>query len=110
MDQAAKLRAGPGSGDASLLLPSSLSWTLLLYAALVLATGWAYSVQRIRTDRDQTYQSESNRLRAVAVALEQSAFAMISDGVGSAVTRARGVEALGGLKGVAERDLSPALG
>jgi PAS domain S-box-containing protein len=101
---------GSSSGDASLLLPSSLGWTLLLYAALVLATGWAYSVQRIRTDRDQTYQSESNRLRAVAVALEQSAFAMISDGVGSAVTRARGVEALGGLKGVAERDLSPALG
>ena len=101
---------GTSSGDASLLLPSSLSWTLLLYAALVLATGWAYSAQRIRTDREQTYQSESNRLRAVAVALEQSAFAMISDGVGSAVTRAREVEALGGLKGVAERDLSPALG
>jgi hypothetical protein len=33
-------------------------------------------------------QSESNRLRAVAVALETSAFAMLSDGVGSAVTRA----------------------
>jgi PAS domain S-box-containing protein len=105
-----KSPSGSSSGGASLLLPSSLGWTLLLYAALVLATGWAYSVQRIRTDRDQTYQSESNRLRAVAVALEQSAFAMISDGVGSAVTRARGVEALGGLKAVAERDLSPALG
>src|SRR5579862_633564 len=83
----AKSRTGPNSsGGASLLLPSSLSWTLLLYAALVLATGWAYSAQRIRTDREQTYQSESNRLRAVSVALEQSAFAMISDGVGSAVT------------------------
>jgi PAS domain S-box-containing protein len=101
---------GPSSGDASLLLPSSLSWTLLLYAALVLATGWAYSAQRIRTDREQTYHSESDRLRAVAVALEQSAFAMISDGVGSAVTRAREIEALGGLAAVSERDLSPALG
>ena len=29
---------GSSSGDASLLLPSSLGWTLLLYAALVLAT------------------------------------------------------------------------
>src|ERR1700747_2773984 len=105
-----KSRRGASAGDASLLLPSSLSWTLLLYAALVLATGWAYSTQRIRTDREQTYQSESNRLRAVAAALEQSAFAMISDGVGSAVTRAREVEGLGGLEGVAERDLSPALG
>jgi len=105
-----KSRPGPSSGDASLLLPSSLSWTLLLYAALVLATGWAYSAQRVRTDREQTYQSESNRLRAVAVALEQSAFAMISDGVGSAVTRAREIEALGGLSAVSERDLSPALG
>src|SRR5215469_3480238 len=105
----AKSRPRASAGDASLLLPSSLSWTLLLYAALVLATGWAYSAQRIRTDREQTYQSESNRLRAVAVALEQSAFAIISDGVGSAVTRAKEVEALGGLKDVAERDLSPGL-
>lgn len=92
------------------MLPSSLSWTLLLYAALVLATGWAYSAQRIRTDREQTLQSESNRLRAVAVALEQSGFAMISDGVGSAVTRANEVQAAGGLSAVSERDLSPALG
>ena len=110
MDQAAKTRAGPGSGDASLLLPSSLSWTLLLYAALVLATGWAYSAQRIRTDRDETYQSESNRLRAVAVALEQSAFAMISDGIGAAVTRANEITAAGGLANVSDRDLSPELG
>ncbi|HVH84976.1 MAG TPA: PAS domain S-box protein, partial [Steroidobacteraceae bacterium] len=94
----------------ALLLPSSLSWTLLLYAALVLATAWAYAAQRIRTDREQTYQSESNRLRAVAVALEQSAFAMISDGVGSAIIRAHEVEAAGGLNAVSERDLSPALG
>ena len=106
----AKSRPGSSTGDASLLLPSSLGWTLLLYAALVLATGWAYSAQRIRTDREQTYHSESNRLRAVAVALEQSAFAMISDGVGSAVIRAREIEALGGLAAVSERDLSPALG
>ena len=107
----AKSRTGPNSsGGASLLLPSSLSWTLLLYAALVLATGWAYSAQRIRTDREQTYQSESNRLRAVSVALEQSTFAMISDGVGSAVIRAHEIEAAGGLSAVSERDLSPALG
>src|SRR5579862_2187758 len=107
----AKSRTGPNSsGGASLLLPSSLSWTLLLYAALVLATGWAYSAQRIRTDREQTYQSESNRLRAVSVALEQSTFTMISDGVGSAVIRAHEIEAAGGLGEVSERDLSPALG
>jgi len=105
-----KPRAGPSSGDASLLLPSSLSWTLLLYAALVLATGWAYSAQRIRTDRQETIVSESNRLRAVAVALEQSAFAMISDGVGAAVTRANEIESAGGLGAVSERDLFPALG
>jgi PAS domain S-box-containing protein len=82
----------------------------MLYAALVLATGWAYSAQRIRTDREQTLQSESNRLRAVAVALEQSAFAMVSDGVGSAVTRANQIESAGGLSSVSERDLSPVLG
>ncbi len=106
----AKFPPGSSFGDASLLLPSSLSWTLLLYAALVLATGWAYSAQRVRTDREQTYQSESNRLRAVAVALEQSAFAMINDGVGSTISRASQIEAAGGLNAVSERDLSPALG
>jgi PAS domain S-box-containing protein len=83
---------------------------LLLYAALVLATGWAYSAQRIRTDRADTLTSEDNRLRAVAVALEQSAFAMISDGVGAAITRANEIETAGGLGAVSERDLFPALG
>jgi PAS domain S-box-containing protein len=106
----AKSRAGPSSGNASLLLPSSLSWTLFLYAALVLATGWAYSLQRVRTDREQTLQSESNRLRAVSVALETSSFAMMSDGVGSAVVRANEIEAVGGLEAVSERDLIPTLG
>jgi hypothetical protein len=76
----------------------------------VLATGLAYSVQHIRTDRDQTLLSESNRLRAVAVALETTTFAMLSDGVGSAVVRANEIESLGGLESVSERDLSPALG
>jgi PAS domain S-box-containing protein len=82
----------------------------MLYAALVLATGWAYSAQRIRTDREQTLQSESNRLRAVAVALETSTFAMLSDGVGSAVVRANQIQAVGGLASVSERDLIPTLG
>jgi PAS domain S-box-containing protein len=106
----AKSRAGTSAGGASLLLPPSLSWTLLLYAALVLATALAYSAQRIRTDREQTLQSESDRLRAVAVALETSAFAMISDGVGSAVVRANELETIGGLGAVSERDLIPTLG
>ena len=82
----------------------------MLYAALVLATGWAYCAQRIRTDREQTLQSESNRLRAVAAALETTTFAMLSDGVGSAVVRANEVEAIGGLDAVSERDLIPNLG
>ena len=82
----------------------------MLYAALVLATGWAYAAQRIRTDREQTQQSESNRLRAVATALETTTFAMLSDGVGSAVVRANEIEALGGLDAVSERDLIPNLG
>jgi PAS domain S-box-containing protein len=106
----AKSGAGRSFGKTSLLLPPSLSWTLLLYAALALATAWAYSLQRIRTDREQMLQSESNRLRAVAVALETSASAMISDGVGSAMVRANEIEAAGGLDAVSERDLRPTLG
>jgi PAS domain S-box-containing protein len=106
----AKSHAGTGTGGASLLLPASLSWTLMLYAALVLATGWAYSAQRIRTDREQTLQSESDRLRAVAMALQTTTFAMLSDGVGSAVVRANEIQAVGGLDAVSERDLIPTLG
>ena len=76
----------------------------------MLATGWAYSAQRIRNDREQTIQSESERLQSVAVALSTTTFAMLSDGVGSAVVRANEIESLGGLESVSERDLTPALG
>ena len=82
----------------------------MLYSALVLATGAAYSAQRIRNDREQTIQTESERLQSVAVALATSTFAMLSDGVGSAVVRANEIESLGGLEAVSERDLTPALG
>ncbi|HYM41620.1 MAG TPA: PAS domain S-box protein, partial [Steroidobacteraceae bacterium] len=76
----------------------------------MLATGWAYSAQRIRNDRERTMQTESDRLQSVAVALGTTTFAMLSDGVGSAVVRANEIESLGGLESVSERDLTPALG
>jgi PAS domain S-box-containing protein len=102
--------AASAAGRAAVLLPPSLGWTLLVYAALVLASGWAYSALRIRTDREQTIHSEGDRLRAVAVALETSTLAMINDGVGSATTAAREVEAAGSLDALPAGTLLARLG
>jgi len=91
------------------LLPPTLGWVLLAYAALVLASGIAYSTLRIRTDREQTLQTERNRLRSVAAVLETSTLAMLYDGVGSAVAGANEVESSGGLDGAADAVLATTL-
>ena len=86
------------SGPARFLFRPTLGWMLFVYAALVLASGWAYSALRIRTDREQTLQTERNRLREVTAALEAGTLAMLSDGVGSAVAGANEIESSGGLR------------
>lgn len=90
-------RAAPGAGTAPLILPPTLTWILLVYAALLLLSGWTYSALRIRTDREHTVQSERNRLSIVAVALETGTHAMLNDGIGAAVTGANEIAAAGGL-------------
>jgi PAS domain S-box-containing protein len=82
---------------------------LLTYAALVLASGIAYSTLRIRMDREQTLQSERNRLRAVAAVLETSTLAMLSDGIGSAVAGANEIESSGGLDAATDAGLAQTL-
>ncbi|HTD11381.1 MAG TPA: PAS domain S-box protein [Steroidobacteraceae bacterium] len=90
-------RAAPGAGAAPLILPPSLIWILLIYAALLLLSGWTYSALRIRTDREHTVQAERNRLSIIAVALETGAHAMLNDGIGAALTGANEITAAGGL-------------
>ncbi len=90
-------RAAPGAGAAPLILPPTLTWILLVYAALLLLSGWTYSTLRIRTDREHTVQSERNRLSIVAVALETGTHAMLNDGIGAAITGANEITAAGGL-------------
>ena len=104
-----KSRAGWIPGKGSLLLPPSLGVTLVLYAALVLAIGWAYSALRIRTDREETYQSQTTRLHAVAVALETGALGMLNDGVGGAVSVAEQLDSAAGLDATPARQLQAAL-
>ncbi len=91
------------------LLPPTLGWMLLAYAALVLASGIAYSTLRIRTDREQTLQTERNRLRAVAAVLGTGTLAMLSDGVGSAVAGANEIESSGGLDDATDAALATTL-
>jgi PAS domain S-box-containing protein len=90
-------RAAPGAGTAPLILPPTLTWILLVYAALLLLSGWTYSALRIRTDREHTVQSERNRLSIIAVALETGTHAMLNDGIGAAVTGANEIAAAGSL-------------
>ena len=84
-------------------------WMLLTYAALVLASGIAYSTLKVRMDREQTLQTARNRLRAVAAALETGTLAMLSDGVGSAVAGANEIEAGGGLDATPDEALAATL-
>lgn len=98
-------RLGPGR----LLVPPTLGWILLAYAALVLASGIAYATLKIRTDREQTLQTERNRLRAVAAALETGTVAMLSDGVGSAVAGANEIESNGTLASMPDSQVAATL-
>jgi predicted signal transduction protein with EAL and GGDEF domain len=66
------------------------------------ASGIAYSTVKIRTDREQTLQTERNRLRAVAAALDTGTLAMLSDAVGSAVAGVNEIESGGGLAATAD--------
>ncbi len=95
-------RAAPGAGSAPLILPPTLTWILLIYAALLLLSGWTYSALRIRADREHTVQSERDRLSIVAVALQTGTHAMLDDGIGAAVTGANEIAAAGGLDAATE--------
>ncbi len=101
---------GQRLGAMRFLLPPTLGWVVLLtYAALVLASGIAYSTLRIRMDREQTLQTERNRLRAVAAVLETGTLAMLSDGVGSAVAGTNEIESSGGLDASTDAALAATL-
>ena|GEM_PF-768246 len=101
--------SGRRLGPMRFLLPPTLGWVLLVYAALVLASVISYSTLRVRMDRERTLQTERNRLRAVAAVLETGTLAMLSDGVGSAVAGANEIESSGGLDASSDATLSASL-
>jgi PAS domain S-box-containing protein len=70
------------------VLPATLSWILLAYAAALCLGLWAHALWRIESDRSATLAAEHNRLRAVSLALEAEVEAMSNDGVGAAVAAA----------------------
>jgi PAS domain S-box-containing protein len=76
--------------------PSSLTWVVLVYAAIAVAIGWAYSASRIRSDYMQTMESERDRLREVSTAVKSATLAMLNDGVGAAVAAANELQSTGG--------------
>jgi signal transduction histidine kinase len=89
-------------------LPSG-SGILPLYAGLVLAFGWAYTAVRIDADREQTLQTDRNRLSAVAAALDSATVAMLNDGVGAAVAGANELEPLIGRGAASNADVATTL-
>ena len=70
------------------MLPATLSWILLAYAAALCLGLWAHALWRIESDRTATLAAERNRLHGVSLALEAEVEAMYNDGVGSAVAAA----------------------
>ena len=71
------------------VLPETLSWILLAYAAALCLGLWAYALSRIESDRSATLAAEHNRLRGVSLALEAEVEAMYNDGVGAAIAATR---------------------
>jgi two-component system sensor histidine kinase UhpB len=65
--------------------PSLLRSGLLLYAAIIIAIGWAFGTWQIQVDRALTLESSNNQLTLSAVGFANHVEAMINDGVGAAM-------------------------
>jgi PAS domain S-box-containing protein len=106
-EQPASARARPAANRRFMrwLAPPALGWALLGYALLALASGWAYSTLRVRTDRIQTMRFERDRLRGVAVALKTGVGAMLDDGVGAAVAGVNELASPSAIEALTDREL-----
>jgi PAS domain S-box-containing protein len=70
------------------LLPAAVNWTLIVYALVLCAGIWIYTVERIQSDHRATLDAEREHLRSVSGTFEAQVEAMLGDGVGAALAAA----------------------
>jgi PAS domain S-box-containing protein len=91
------------------LLPAAVNWTLIVYALVLCAGIWVYTLQRIQSDYRATLETEREHLRSVSGTFEAQVEAMLGDGVGAALAAANEYENPGDLAAASDAQLADTL-
>jgi PAS domain S-box-containing protein len=91
------------------LLPAAVNWTLIVYALVLCAGIWIYTLQRIQSDYRATLETEREHLRSVSATFEAQVEAMLGDGVGAALAAANEYENPRDLAAASDAQLSETL-
>jgi PAS domain S-box-containing protein len=91
------------------LLPAAVNWTLIVYALVLCAGIWVYTLQRIQSDYRATLEMEREHLRSVSATFEAQVEAMLGDGVGAALAAANEYENPRDLAAASDAQLSETL-
>jgi PAS domain S-box-containing protein len=91
------------------LLPAAVNWTLIVYALVLCAGIWVYTLQRIQSDYRATLEMEREHLRSVSATFEAQVEAMLGDGVGAALAAANEYENPRDLASASDAQLSETL-
>jgi len=91
------------------LLPAAVNWTLIVYALVLCAGIWVYTLQRIQSDYRATLETEREHLRSVSATFEAQVEAMLGDGVGAALAAANEYENPGDLAAASDAQLADTL-
>ena len=91
------------------LVPAAVNWTLIVYALVLCAGIWIYTLQRIQSDYRATLETEREHLRSVSGTFEAQVEAMLGDGVGAALAAANEYENPGDLAAASDAQLADTL-
>ncbi len=91
------------------LLPAAVNWTLIVYALVLCAGIWIYTVERIQSDYRATLEAEREHLRSVSGTFESQIEAMLGDGVGAALAAANEYDNAKDLAAASDAQLSDTL-
>jgi PAS domain S-box-containing protein len=91
------------------LLPAAVNWTLIVYALVLCAGIWVYTLQRIQSDYRATLEMEREHLRSLSATFEAQVEAMLGDGVGAALAAANEYENPGDLATAGDTQLADTL-
>ena len=91
------------------LLPAAVNWTLIVYALVLCAGIWIYTLERIQSDYRATLEMEREHLRSLSDTFEAQVEAMLGDGVGAALAAANEYENPGDLAAASNAQLAETL-